>query len=91
MSSWLSQGCPFARIQLNKPNAALQQSPRDQGLAGEHAVAIHLADMRGFFGRVESVGRVHLHAVREFKRLDARFKLRVFLSLCGMFGVQVVQ
>jgi hypothetical protein len=62
---------------LDEAHAALEQPAGDEHLPRLHAFAVHLADCLGLARDVECVGGVHLHAVGELKRLDARFERRV--------------
>ena len=62
---------------LHEAHAALQQPAGDQDLPRLRARAVHLADVLRLARHVEGVGRLHLHAVGQLERLDARFELRV--------------
>ena len=53
------------------------QPPRHQTPAPEIAIAVSRARLFGLFGDVERFGRFRLHPVRDFRRLNARFELRV--------------
>jgi hypothetical protein len=66
-------GLARAVPELDESDAAFEQAPRDEQLARVDAVAVHLADVGGFFADVEGVGAFHLHAVGEFEGLDAGF------------------
>ena len=54
-------------------------------------VAIHRADPFGFPRNIEGIARLHLHPESQFKRLDARFELRIVTAGAAMFGVQFAE
>src|SRR5579859_3436400 len=76
---------------LHEANAALEQAAGNEHLAGLGALAVHLADGLRLEADVKGVGGVHLHAVGQFKGLDARLDLRVFLALLLVTLVELLQ
>ena len=69
---------------LHEADAALHEPPRDQNLPRLRPFAMHLPNVFGLARNVERIGRVHLHAIREFERLDARLELRIVFALALM-------
>ena len=74
---------------LHETHPALDEPPRDKNLPRLRALAIHRADSRRLAADVEGVRRFHLHPIRDLEGLNARFKLRLLLTLRGVLGVQL--
>ena len=64
---------------LHETHTALDQPPRNEQLPRMRPLPVQFADVFGFAVHVKRVGRLHLHAVRQLERLDARLELRVLL------------
>ena len=62
---------------LDDAHAALDETAGDKELFALLAGAVGGAGGFGFFGDVERVGGLGLHAEAEFERLDAGFQLRI--------------
>ena len=69
-----------AVIDLNVAHVAFRHAPRHETLPPEifrllFVDAVEIQRRGRFVGNVHQTGRVHLHAIREFKRIDRRFNL----------------
>ena len=76
---------------LNEAHASFNQALRDEQLPGLRPFAVHLANGLRLPADVERVRGVQLHAVSQFKGLDARFQLRVLPALLQVPLVQLLQ
>ena len=81
----------FAVPDLDEADAALREAAGDEDLPRLRAGAVHVADVLRLVGDVEGVGGIHLHAIAEFKGLDARFELRVVLAAALMLDIERAQ
>src|SRR5262249_8531291 len=72
---------PTAMIELDKPDPALRQPPREQAVRGERAIAparsVHIEDAFRLLGQVEQARDTRLHAEGQLVLLNARGDLRV--------------
>src|SRR2546423_1229893 len=82
---------PISVPDLDETNPPFQQPSRDEQLPRLRAWTVTLADMFRFFGDIERFRGVHLHPIRQFKRLDARFHLRVLTAAPGVFLIELAQ
>ena len=79
---------------LHEAHAALQQPPRDHHLPRLQSFAVHLVDVLRLLRQIERVVGLHLHAIGEFERLDARLEQRIVLPRASrclpiQFGQQI--
>ena len=85
-------GLVVAVIDLDDPDAALDQAAGDQAGVGELAVAVRLARRFGFAGEVERLARLELHAEGHLQRRDAGLeRLVVGRALPGDLGSALEQ
>src|SRR5208283_1076660 len=82
---------PARVVNLDEPHSAFDQPPSHQALPPHGRVSIQLTNANRLASDVESVGRLSLHAVSQFKRLDPGLKSWVVGPLGGMTPVEVVQ
>ena len=76
---------------LHETHAALDEPPRDQDLSRLGSFTIQLANVLGLAGDVEGIGGVHLHAIGQLERLDARFNLGVLFAPGTVTLVELLQ
>ena len=84
-------GLTVAMPDLNKAHASLDKASRDENLARLRSFAVHFADVLWFAADIECVGRIHLHAIGKFERLNTGFKLCFMLPFRGVALVQFVE
>ena len=76
-----------AMPQLHVPHPAFDQPAGNQDLPGVRPAAIEIVNVLRLARDVEGVGRLHLHAVGQFERLDPRLQLRLVRPLLGVPAV----
>jgi hypothetical protein len=84
-------GLPCAMPKLDVANTSFEQAASDESLPPMHARTVHRANRRGLTADIERVRCFHLHSIRQFERLDARFQPRVIDSAPLMFIIELVQ
>ncbi len=67
-------GLDVAMVELDEPDASLDQAAGDQELPRLDARAIGVLDVLGLLGDVEGVGRHHLHPVSQLEAGDPRLQ-----------------
>jgi hypothetical protein len=80
-----------AMPELHKADSALEETPGDQGLAAVHVITVERSHRRGLLPDVKGVAGIHLHAIGEFKGLNARLQARVVDPLAKVLRVELAQ
>src|ERR1051325_4856735 len=81
----------FAMPDLHEAHAAFDQPPGDKDLPCLRARSVEVANALWLLAYVERIGGIHLHSVREFERLDARFELHVSATPLLMLGIELLK
>ena len=68
----VSMMIPASRPNLNEAHAVLYQTSCDQHAATDFGVAVHRADVLGFFVHIKDISRLGLHLECELEGLDTR-------------------
>ena len=82
---------PARVVNLDEPHSAFDQASSHQALSSHGRVSIQLTNANRLTSDVEGVGRLGLHAVSQFKRLDPGLEPWVVGPMGGMTPVEVVQ
>src|SRR5262245_1861215 len=85
-----------ARVELDKSNAAFEQSTSNQALAAEICrelvvQPVHFLCTLCFFVNIHYLGGTRLHAVRQLVRLDAGGQFRLARPRLQMLAIELAQ
>ncbi len=81
-------GLPPAMPELHESHTPFNESPGNHQLSRMDPLAIQLMNVPRLLGHIEGLGRLRLHTVRQFIRLNSTLQRRVLTPLLPMMCVE---